>query len=160
MPWVRREHPDARVWIVGQSPSPELLSLADGRLNIVTGSVPDVRPYLDMATLTCIPLLTGSGTKYKVLEAASIGVPIVCSSLALEGLSLKAREHALVGESDDELAGAIVKMIASPQEARELALRAGGHVRKHYSWDANLDKLDSWLDAIIRLPKRKVRERS
>jgi glycosyltransferase involved in cell wall biosynthesis len=95
-----------------------------------------------------------------VLEAASIGVPIVCSSLALEGLSLKAHEHALVGESDEELAGAIVKMIASPLESREIALRAAGHVRKHYSWDANLDNLDSWLDALMRLPKRNVRERS
>jgi glycosyltransferase involved in cell wall biosynthesis len=158
MPWLRKEHPDARVWIVGQSPSSELLKLADGRLNIVTGLVPDVRPYLDMATLTCIPLLTGSGTKYKVLEAASIGAPIVCTSLALEGLSLKPDEHVLVGESDEEIAHAISKIISDPQRYADVTLRAVEHVRKHYAWDANLDKLDSWLDTIIRLPRRSVRK--
>ena len=154
MPLVRKDFPDARVWIVGQSPSPELLKLSDGKLNIVTGSVPDVRPYLDMATLTCIPLRTGSGTKYKVLEAASIGVPIVCTSLALEGISLKPDEHALVGESDDDLARAILKIIADPQSYAGVAIRTAAHIRRHYSWDANLDKLDSWLDFIKRLARR------
>jgi glycosyltransferase involved in cell wall biosynthesis len=154
MPLVRKDFPDARVWIVGQNPSPELLKPSDGKLNIVTGPVPDVRPYLDMATLTCIPLLTGSGTKYKVLEAASIGVPIGCTSLALEGLSLEPDEHASVGESDDDLARAIVRIISDPQRYADVAIRAAMHVRKHYSWDANLDKLDSWLDLIKKLPRR------
>jgi glycosyltransferase involved in cell wall biosynthesis len=156
MPLVRKEFRDARAWIVGQSPSPELLKLSDGELNIVTGSVPDVRPYLDMAALTCIPLVTGSGTKYKVLEAASIGVPIVCTSLALEGLSLKPNEHTLVGESDEDLASTILKVISDPQSYTDLATRAAAHVRKHYAWDSNLDKLDSWLDLIKRLPKRSL----
>ena len=158
MPLVRQEFPDARVWIVGQSPSPELLKLSDGRLNIVTGSVPDVRPYLDIATVTCIPLLTGSGTKYKVLEAASIGVPIVCTSLALEGLSLKSDVHVLVGESDEDLARAIVKIISDPQRYEHVARQAAAHVRKHYSWDVNLDTLDSWLDLIKKLPRRGFNE--
>jgi glycosyltransferase involved in cell wall biosynthesis len=154
IPLVRKEFPDARAWIVGQSPSPDLLKLSDGKLNLVTGSVPDVRPYLDMATVTCIPLLTGSGTKYKVLESASIGAPIVCTSLALEGLSLKPDEHVLVGESDEDLARAIMSIVSDPESYVDVAIRAAKHVRKHYSWDANLDKLDSWLDSIKRLPKR------
>lgn len=155
MPLVRQSIPNARLWIVGQNPSPNLLRLSDGKLNIVTGSVPDVRPYLGMATLTCIPLLTGSGTKYKVLEAASAGVPIVCTPLALEGLSLEPDEHVLVGESDEDLAHLIQTLISSPQKCANLAARAAAHVRKYYSWEANLDKLDRWLDSIKGLPKRK-----
>ncbi len=154
MPLVRRVIPTTRAWIVGQSPSSELLGLSDGDLNIVTGQVEDVRPFLDMATLTCIPLRTGSGTKYKVLEAAGAGTPIVCTPLALEGLSLRANDHVLVGQSDQELAEAIIKIIQNPESRRQAVENAAIHVQNHYSWISNLKKLEPWLETIQSLPKR------
>ncbi len=154
MPLVWRKSPRARVWIVGQNPGQNLRKLADGNKVFVTGTVADVRPYIDMATLTCIPLRTGSGTKYKVLEAASLGVPIVCTPLALEGLSLEAERHVLLGESDSELAEAILRVIKNPQSFEKASVAAAHHVQQHYSWDANLSKLDEWLEKIKDLPKR------
>ena len=156
MPLVRKGCPTARAWIVGQSPSEKVLALSDGDLNIVTGQVADVRPFLDMATVACIPLRTGSGTKYKVLEAASAGVPIVCTPLALEGLSIMPDDHVLVGQTDQDLANAIINIIQNPDGRKQAVRDASDHVESHYSWNSNLKKLSPWLDIIQKMPKRKV----
>ena len=155
MPLVRRQAPNARAWIVGQSPSRRLLDLSNDSLNIVTGQVDDVRPFLDMASVTCIPLRTGSGTKYKVLEAASAGVPIVCTPLALEGLNLRVDDHVLVGQSDQELADALVQIIQDPAGRLQATQSAAAHVEEYYSWNSNLNKLDPWLEALQGMPKRR-----
>lgn len=155
MPLVRQHVPNARAWIVGQSPSRKLLDLSNDSLNIVTGQVDDVRPFLDMASVTCIPLRTGSGTKYKVLEAASAGVPIVCTPLALEGLSLRVDDHVLVGQSDQELADALIQTIQNPTSRSQAVQSAAVHVEEHYSWNSNLNKLDPWLEAMQKMPKHR-----
>jgi len=156
MPLVRLKFPDSRAWIVGQQPSRELLSLSDGRLNNVTGMVEDVRIYFDQAAVACIPLSSGSGTKYKVLEAASVGVPVVCTSIALEGLSLKPETHLLLAEDNNAIAQAIIDILENPQQYLAMAHKARRHIEDHYSWDHNLDKLGGWLEKLFSLPKRSV----
>ena len=154
MPRVRRRCPQATVWIVGQNPEPALLARADGRLTVVTGAVDDVRPYLADATVACIPLTAGAGTKYKVLEALSAGVPTVCTPSALKGLDLRDGEHLLVRDSDEELSGAIVDLIERPQLAERLARQGRDQVERLYTWDANLPRLDDWLRLLDTLPRR------
>jgi glycosyltransferase involved in cell wall biosynthesis len=154
MPIVRNKYVDAKLWIVGQLPSNELISMANNVLDIVTGSVPDVRPYMDRATLTCIPLKTGSGTKYKVLEAAALGVPIVCTGLALEGLNLNGNDHVILGETDLELAEGIMKVISDPLARIGATKKAYDVIRNEYSWNSNLQKLEPWLEKIKLLPIR------
>ena len=66
MPLVRVKYPDICLWIVGQGASEQLAARNDNVRIVVTGKVDDVRPYLAYADLTCVPLITGSGTKYKI----------------------------------------------------------------------------------------------
>jgi glycosyltransferase involved in cell wall biosynthesis len=154
MPRVRTRHPDACLWIVGQNPEPALLALSDGRGTIVTGLVDDVRPYLAQATVACVPLASGAGTKYKILEALSAGVPTVCTPSALKGLDLKDGEELLVRDTDEELAGAIVSLIEQPQMAARLARQGRARLERQYTWDANLVRLDGWLQQLASLPRR------
>jgi glycosyltransferase involved in cell wall biosynthesis len=154
MPLVRQRYPNASLWIVGQSPDAALLEESDGTRVVVTGKVDDVRPYLAHASLACVPLISGSGTKYKVLEALSAGVPMVCSPLAIEGLDIEVDKHVLVGQSDAELAAAIVRLLDDPDLAVNLARQGRELVERHYTWDVNLARLDDWLDEIIALPRR------
>jgi glycosyltransferase involved in cell wall biosynthesis len=156
MPLVRRQYPYARLSIVGQGPEPALLAQHDGDRTVVTGRVEDVRPYLARATVACMPLSAGSGTKYKVLEALSAGVPTVCTPTALEGLDLKDGEELLVGETNEELAAAVVTIIKQPEMAARLARRGREVVERQYSWDANLPRLDAWLDLLLSLPRRRA----
>lgn len=158
MPMVWRTHPRARLWVVGQGADENLKAQSDGARVLVTGRVKDVRPYLRRATLGCIPLISGSGTKYKVLEAMSAGVPLVCTPLALEGLEIAAGEEALVGETDEQLAGAILRLIAEPEFAAAMASRARRRVNHRYGWNAVLPPLDTWLDELTALPGEDLRE--
>jgi glycosyltransferase involved in cell wall biosynthesis len=154
MPLVRRTHPETRLHLVGQSPSPALLAQSDGKSTVVTGTVDDVRPYLARASAVCVPLIAGSGTKYKLLEALSAGAPVVCSPLAVEGLELADEQHLLVAESDEGLATALRRLIDDPPLARRLAAEGRRMVETRYAWDANLPRLDGWLDQMAALPKR------
>lgn len=160
MPRVRQHYPQARLSLVGQGPEPSLLAQDDGEQTVVTGTVHDVRPYLGRASVACIPLLSGSGTKYKVLEALSAGVPTVGSPLAVEGLDLEHGQHLLVGESDDELAAAIVRLLDQPDLARSLAQQGRQLVERRYAWDVNLARLDNWLVEMAALPRRSERPAS
>jgi len=155
MPCVRQRYPGACLWIVGQSPDAELLAESDGTRVVVTGKIDDVRPYLAHASLACVPLISGSGTKYKVLEALSVGVPMICSPLAIEGLDIEDGKHVLLGQSDEELAAAIVRLLDEPHLAAAMAREGRELVERRYTWDANLARLDDWLDTIIALPWRK-----
>jgi glycosyltransferase involved in cell wall biosynthesis len=157
MPLVRQRFPNAQLWVVGQGPRPELLVYHDGDHTIVTGKVPDVRPYLAQASLTCVPLVAGSGTKYKVLEALCAGVPVVCTPLAVEGLALRHGEQVLLAEDDEQMATTIVELLERPELAAQLARAGHDTVKQCYTWDANLVHLDNWLARLVTLPRRNAR---
>ena len=154
MPLVSRHCPDACLWIVGSAPGPALLSEHDGRRIVVTGHVPDVRPYLADAAVACMPLTAGAGTKYKVLEALSAGVPTVCTPTALEGLDLKDGHDLLVRQTDEDLAAAVVAAIEQPELVARLARNGRQAVESRYAWDINLPRLDPWLERLAALPRR------
>jgi glycosyltransferase involved in cell wall biosynthesis len=154
MPLLRRTHPAARLTIVGQQPTPLLAAQSDGKATVVAGRVKDVRPFLAEASVGCVPLLAGSGTKYKVLEALSAGLPLVCSPVALEGLDLAPGQHLLVAESDADIASALARLLDDRGLSTRLAGQGRARIEARYAWEANLPRLDGWLDALAALPPR------
>ena len=154
MPIVWRSRPDAELVIVGDGPPPEVQAEARPGRVVVTGCVDDVRPHLARAWVGCVPLLAGSGTKYKVLEALAAGVPLVCSPLAVEGLELEAGRHVAVGGSDAELAREVTRLLADAGAAQELARRGRQRAEERYAWDVNLPRLAGWLDWLRCSPPR------
>lgn len=153
MPLVWKEIPEAQAWLVGQFPRPELISRSDGKRVFVTGSVDSVRSYLRSAQVMCAPLTAGSGTKYKVLEALSAGIPSVCTSLAVEGLDIRADEHVKVADDDAGLARHIVSLLRDKQEATRLARHGRSLVESQYAWSVALRDLEPWLERIAAMPK-------
>jgi glycosyltransferase involved in cell wall biosynthesis len=154
MPAVWKEHPAAQLWIVGPNPAPALLANGDGQRVFVTGRVDDVRPYLAAAALSCIPLATGSGTKLKVLEALSTGLPVVATALAAEGLDVVGERHLLLAETDADLSGAVLRLLRDPALSAALARQGRALVEARYSWERSLAGLEDWLALLARLPRR------
>jgi glycosyltransferase involved in cell wall biosynthesis len=74
------------LWLVGQNPSPAVQRLHQPPDVVVTGRVPDVRPYLYHAGLSVVPLRIGGGIRLKILEALALGCPVVSTSVGCEGL--------------------------------------------------------------------------
>src|SRR5262249_53202485 len=88
MPLIRRERPEFSLTLIGKEPTPELIALSKDAASGVTvaGLVDDTRPYLTHATLFVCPLRSGSGTRFKLLEALACGCPVVTTTLGCEGL--------------------------------------------------------------------------
>jgi len=154
MPILWESYPEARLWVVGQQPGAKLKAQSDGERIVVTGRVEDVRPYLAGASAGCVPLSAGSGTKYKVLEALSAGMPLVCTPLSIEGLELEDGKHLLVGNDDEELASALIRLLEQPDLVKEITCQGNEWVQQRYSWDAILPRMDGWLDLLSGMPRR------
>jgi hypothetical protein len=154
MPLVRASLPDARVTVVGDGPPDDVAALHDGVRTIVTGPVDDVRPFLAAAGVACYPLVSGSGTKFKVIEALSAGVPVVASPVAADGIEVEPGIHLRVGAADREIAAAVVGLLEEPEAAALMASAGRTRAVGRYAWDAVLPRLGPWLDA---LPRRQER---
>lgn len=135
LPAVLRESPGARLTIVGRDPAPEVRAMAS-RAVTVTGEVDDVRPYLAAATLFIAPMVSGSGIKNKVLEAMAMALPVVATSLAVEGLPILEGEHAMVADRVVPFATAIGRLLVRPDERARIGESARRLVMERYTWEA------------------------
>jgi len=125
-PIVRRQRPDARLLLVGSDPTPAVRALAARDPSIeVTGTVPDVRPFLWRAAVAAAPLHVARGIQNKVLEAIASGLPTVVTPVVAEGLPVEAAAACLVAAAPDAFAAALLDLLQrAPAERRALAARA------------------------------------
>jgi len=134
---IQARIPGARLLVVGRSPSPGVRALAAANPAIeITGTVADVRPYLERAAICVVPLRVGGGTRLKIYEAMAMGVPVVSTAIGAEGLPLHHDEHLLIADTADEQVSAICALLTDRTRAERLAATARRHVQEHCSWDA------------------------
>jgi glycosyltransferase involved in cell wall biosynthesis len=139
-PLVRARRPDARLLLVGRSPGPRVRRLAAPDVT-VTGTVPDTRPYLAQARLTVAPLLSGGGTRLKVLESLDVGRPVVATPIGAEGLVDLVGEGVTVTRTAQAMAEAIVDYLGDPERAARDGIRGSRAVAERYAWDVVLEPL-------------------
>ena len=133
-PRVVEQVSDARMTVVGKSPPAHLVrKVSDVRGVEFTGRVAEVAPYLSGADAFVIPLRVGSGTRMKAYEAMASGVPVVSTSVGIEGLGLLAGVHYLEADSGQDFAEAILRLISDPLLGREISCRARSFVDEHAS---------------------------
>jgi glycosyltransferase involved in cell wall biosynthesis len=137
----------ARLLLVGKDPAPAVRALAGPTVE-VTGTVPDVRPYLQRARVAVAPLLAGGGTRLKVLEALDAGRPVVGTSVGVAGLPRLAGSGVIVADAPAEMADALVTLLGDADRAAALGQAGHDAVGHYYSWDGALrplfDRLDGW----------------
>jgi glycosyltransferase involved in cell wall biosynthesis len=135
LPKIRSHVPGASFAIVGRNPTQKLRDAA-GRLGmIVTGTVDDVRPYLDEASVYVVPLRAGSGTRMKIFEALGMAKPVVSTTVGAEGLALTHEQEFVAADDPQDFANAVVHLLQN--EARRSALGQAGRalVVERYSWN-------------------------
>lgn len=133
LPRVLAQVPDASLEVVGRSADQRVWELA-GKHVTVQSDVPDMRPFLHRASVVVVPVLSGGGTRVKVLEAAACGKGIVSTPLGVEGLGLSHGREVLVGDSAEEFAAAVVELLRRPRRRRDLGQRAR-HAARRFDWD-------------------------
>jgi sugar transferase (PEP-CTERM/EpsH1 system associated) len=125
-PLVRASRPNAKLTLVGARPPRRVRALAEADASIeVTGTVPDVRPYLWRAAVAAAPLSIARGVQNKVLEALAAGLPAVVTPEVRDGLPAEALRGCTVASSVRDFAAALLSVLArSDTERRDLAARA------------------------------------
>ena len=141
MPLVWSQIPSATVLLAGADPKPAVKALAGPNVT-VTGRLDDIRTAYASAKMFVAPMRIGSGMQNKLLEAMSMGLPCVTTSIAATPLGATTGEHLLVGDTAEEIADLIVKLTI---EEIHHNIADGGHrfVLEHYSWPAAVAPLNS-----------------
>jgi len=151
LPRIRAGIPDVSVSVVGRNPSPRLREVA-GRAGItVTGTVDDVRPYIDEAALYVVPLRAGGGTRLKIFEALAMGKAVVSTSVGAEGLSLTPGRDVVIADQPEAFAATVMALLRDP--ARRGALGRAGRdlVQRRYSWDQVTSDFEQHCQTVTRI---------
>jgi glycosyltransferase involved in cell wall biosynthesis len=146
-PILRRERPDLRIAIVGREPDASLKSWAAEESGVtVTGTVPDVRPYLWAGQVSIVPLRIGGGTRLKIFEAMAAQVPVVSTTIGAEGLAVQAPEHIRLEDEPGRFAAACLELLNQPAERQRQALSGRTLVEREFSWDTVARRFESILE--------------
>lgn len=142
--WEKQSH-DINVLIAGADPKPAVRALAGPKVT-VSGRLPDIREAYASARIFVAPMRIGSGMQNKLLEAMSMGLPCVTTTIAATPLGATPWEHLLVGDNAEEIADRIVKLTI---EEMHNAIADGGHrfVQERFSWSAAVTPLEKILNS-------------
>lgn len=140
---VRAELPETRFRIVGSRPPSHVRDLATPSSGIeVTGYVPDVTPLFRDSAVLVVPLHSGSGMRVKILEAFARGIPVVSTTIGVEGIEAAHDRHLLVADTPETFAAAVTRVIREPETAARLARAARALIEERYDWRTALRPLD------------------
>ncbi|THF61627.1 TIGR03087 family PEP-CTERM/XrtA system glycosyltransferase [Pseudothauera rhizosphaerae] len=148
-PLLRARRPGMKLLIVGADPIPAVRKLAERPGITVTGSVPDVRPFILRSAAMVAPLAIARGTQNKILEAMAMGVPVVSSSIAAGGVDAVGGEHFLVADSPQEYAEAICSIADQPAERARLAHAGRERMLSHHAWPRSMERLDAIIGRCV-----------
>jgi glycosyltransferase involved in cell wall biosynthesis len=151
LPSVRRERPGATLTVVGGGTAAELDAVRAPGV-VVTGLVPDVRPYLWKAACVVAPIRVGGGTRLKVLEGLATARPMVSTALGCEGLNVHPGRELLVADDPSEFAAAVATVLGDERLAADLGRRGRACVVDHYSWDSIGERLREVYEDLVSIP--------
>ena len=147
---VRSRVPESRFVIVGRQPPPAIRDLSSESEGIeVTGTVPDVRPFLRSAHAMVVPLRIGGGTRLKIFEAMAAEVPVVSTTIGAEGLPVVHGKHILIGDDAESIADAVVNLLCQPKLGLQLSQVALAEIATPNSWDAAAQTMERLLAPIL-----------
>ena len=130
-PLILEKAPDAHLIVTGDHAN---LPLPSSRNVTLAGFVEDVKPLIASCTVSIAPLLSGGGTRLKILEAMALGTPVVATSKGAEGLDASDGEHLLLADSPAQFADCVIRLLTDEKLRRRLAGKASLLVEEKYNW--------------------------
>jgi glycosyltransferase involved in cell wall biosynthesis len=137
LPRLRARYPDASVTIIGRDPPAGLVEAAKRDPGLTfTGFVDDIRPHIARSAVYACPIFDGGGTRLKILDTLSQGIPLVATTMAVEGVGIEPGRHALLADDADGFAAAVGRLFDEPALGRRLALAGRELVERNFGWEA------------------------
>lgn len=149
-PRVKARHPNLKFYVLGPHPSAEMKALARRDRDIMlTGLIEDIRPYLHNADLFVCPIRIGSGLRGKVLEAMASGVPVVSTSLGIEGIPAQNGHDCMIGDEPRIMASNIDLLLSDKSLHDSIARSARQLVENHFAWESSAIALEHTLREVL-----------
>jgi len=147
LPLIRRGRPDCSLVVAGRDPTPEILALAaaDPRIK-VTGTVPDVRPYLWGSTVSIVPLRIGGGTRLKIYESMAAKTAVVSTTTGAEGLVIDPPRTIRIADSPEDFAAQCVELLNNEDARQQQVEAAWQMVASRFSWDVIARQFEEILE--------------
>jgi glycosyltransferase involved in cell wall biosynthesis len=153
LPRIRAEIPEVSFTVVGRNPGPRLTSLA--RLGVtVTGTVADVRPYIDEAALYVVPLRAGGGTRLKIFEALAMAKAVVSTTIGAEGLGVTSDRDIVLADGPDAFARAVVSLLRDGPARHRLGHAGRALVESAYTWGHTVRTFEAHCEAVVARRRR------
>lgn len=150
MPRIRSRVPQVTLTIVGKGVPEELRALAERTPGVeVTGTVPDVRPYVWRSSLVLNYLESGGGIALKVLEAMAMRKPVLSNSLGCEGIQATHGEHLFLADGAERFAEAAACLLSDEPVRQSLATKGHELITKTYGWASVAHRFDDCYRRII-----------
>lgn len=141
LPLVREEVPEVELYIVGSNPSPPIIGLGSISGVHVTGFVPDIRPYMAESSVYVVPLRLGVGIRGKILEAWSMKMAVVSTSVGCEGLRCENDRNILIADTAELFASNILSLLKDPLRRQRLGEEGRRTVEQYYGWEKSMHEL-------------------
>jgi glycosyltransferase involved in cell wall biosynthesis len=142
-PFIHKNIATAELRIVGRDVTDRIRRMGEAMPGVrVIGEVEDIRDALSRAHVMLVPIRNGRGTRYKILESMAARLPVVSTTLGIEGIRAKDGMHALIRDTDRGLAEATIKLLNERASASRLSQAAFELVTAHYNWETISTDLD------------------
>ncbi|HHI79799.1 MAG TPA: TIGR03087 family PEP-CTERM/XrtA system glycosyltransferase [Planctomycetes bacterium] len=144
-PQIQKKQENSRFIVLGSKPSAPIQRLGSRPGIEVTGFVEDTRPWFRRASIAVVPLRIARGIQNKVLEAMAMGLPVVCTKKAFEGIDARPGEELIVVNHIAEMTEPILDLMARPEERARMGKAARKAVEERYDWTKIFERLDGYL---------------
>jgi glycosyltransferase involved in cell wall biosynthesis len=149
LPRIRARLPEASLVVVGRNPSARLREAAGRAGFLVTGTVDDVRPYIDEAALSVVPLRAAGGTRLKIFEALAMAKAVVSTTVGAEGLPMTSGREFVAADEPDDFADAVVSLVNDPARRRAIGQAGRSLVEANYSWEQVAREFEGHCASIV-----------
>jgi len=136
LPLIRKRRPETTLAVVGRMPDAKIqqLGIEDKRIEI-TGTVPDIRPYLWGGAVSIVPLRIGGGTRLKIYEAMAAKIPVISTTIGAEGLTAHPPDDIRIADTPEAFAEQCLQLLADQTTRDRVAAAAWQMVHDNFSWD-------------------------
>ena len=146
LPRIRARRPNCTLTIAGRKPTSAITELAASDSGIlVTGGVPDIRPYVWGAAVSIVPLRIGGGTRLKIYESMAARVPVVSTRIGAEGLAIHPPNDIRIADTAEEFASQCLDLLENPQQRSAIAEAAWTMVAERFSWESVAQQFEQIL---------------
>lgn len=149
LPLIRHEAPAVTFTICGSRPTQQVLDLSKIPGVTVTGRVPDVRPYLEQASVCVVPLRIARGIQNKLMEAMATGLPTVTCTASFSGIDATPGVDIEVADAPEAFAAATIRLLQNPRRRERMGAAARTCMDQKYRWEHQLAKLDAVIESIV-----------